>query len=918
MKKIFYIAVFCSIAVSNLNALLVTGDPNAATGETFSFDIGFAGFDTGAEYSSPRLWTAAGSIPSTDAAKPYGLSFTNQFVSYVGSSVFPEATPMTNEEAATVFTYNGTTAAVTLVDPNPIWGKKFHLFNVPSQTPIFVLDDSKNKVYSVLDIQRYATPTTDKPNVTQLLEHDFGVGETTHAIQGYGKEVIFAAHATGAFGSTTSKITELLRSTFVVSSVTDAQGNVTSEVTLPYFKTIADTEISISTDALKGGSSGNNLVALGSSVALAYTLNNLFIGVDALANAAAGSCATALTFAILNATSDGFLFKEVAPASLLTTGAPTVISVGAGNEIRITNITGMVTSTALQYLIVARDGGTGPQTIYALPIVSWGTDTGKIADFSKITNVFDSRGGSMTARYFTTEVSSFADIDPSGVYAAQLLVGGALPLGAGNSIKQLYAVGDSVYAVIGDAYGAGQTPGTFRSQPIYAQDGHIVSWTAWQRVLGSDQQMNYSFVDQKTLSGYYIGHVTTNFRAINQTTFVSDSNLEPLLLQSALGGVQGMFNFPSTTPGFNNSISLLISTVYGAVYVGQTGVVDTYFKILQPMTSANVVSYSGEALNNSKAIIAAELAHNGSNHWLFVAGASGVSVLTDDSNGYTWTGNLASVVGLNAGQTFKTVGDFSFVKKLVWDSTYLYVLTSNELYRISLDPNKFKAIPTAALNPELILSSSGVGKNATYFLDIIIDSGFCVLGTTNGLYTFGGNQPFTEITIPSGLPAVSQLIAFSSAAEPQRSFKTLGNILVLNNTFGTQQARINRFTITDSVMVPFNDYLMAQTTSEIVGIPSSFIKFDNYINNYFTDGSWNIASSYYLGPNQVGSRPTPSALQLYAGIRTGYSSSRLIIPSLSAYAPLSFIFAPNLAGFIRESTSGSLISYGSFQTHANV
>ena len=831
-----------------------------------------------------------------------------------------EATAMTNQEAATVYTYNGTTASISGINPNPIWGATFHLFDVPMQRPIFVLAGSKNKIYSVLDIQRYEDPTEGQSNITTLIEHDFGASEQTHAIFGYGPDIIFAAHATGAFGTTASKIAELYKTPFVTSSVTDTEGNVTSQTTIPYFKTITDTTISASTDALKGGALGNNLAALGTSVTLTYTLSNLFIGLDATANAAAGSCGTALTFAILNSTQDAFLFQEIAPSSILTTGINTIVSAAAGNQVRITHLAGMITSTYLNYLIVARDAGTGPQTIYALPIVSTGTDTGKIADFSQIINNFGSKIEVLSSRQFTTQVSNVADINPAGVYAAQLLVGGALPLVAPNSIQKLYVVGDGVYVVIGDAYAAGQTPGTFRSQPVYAEDGHIVAWTAWQRVLGSDEQMNFSFVDRKTLSGYYIAHATTNFRAVNQTTFVADSNLEPILSQSALGGVQGIFNFPQSTSGFNNAISLLVSTGYGAVYIGQTGAVSGGFFQIQTMTSADVVSYTSDNVNDHHALIAAEIAHNGANHWLFVGGTTGVSVLTGDATGYTWTGNLANVAALNAGQTFKLVGDFAYVKKLVADSTYLYILTSTDLYRIALDPNKFKATPTATLSPELILSASTLSKNPAYFLDLIVDSGFCVIGTTNGLYSFSPTSGLTQITMPSGLPAASQLIALSSATEPQRSFKTLGNILVLNNSFGTQQARINRFTVTDSVITPFDDFLIATSKTSNIGSPTSFVKFDNYINNYFTDGSWNIASSYFLGPNQpTNALATPSALQLFAGIRTGLSSSQLIIPMFSAYAPLLFFVGGiNLAGFVRESTSGSLISYGSFQVHANV
>ncbi len=920
MKKIFYITAFSIIAVSNLQAILITGDPSAAAGETFSFDVGFAAFDAGAEYSAARLWIAnndAAMSSKSDTVKPYGLSFAVEYAAYVAPDAVIQATPMANEENATIFTYDGTTAATTGA-ANPIWGQAFHLFDVPMQKPIFVMAPSKNKLYATLDIQRYENPTDDQKNVTQLMEHDFGVGQETHAIAGYGADTIFAAHAAGAFGSTVSKITELYKSSYVISAVTDAQGRTTSEVTIPYLKTIADTQISVSTDALKGGASGNNLASLGSSVTLAFTLSNLFIGVDTTASATAGSCGTALTFAILNTTFDGFLFKEVAPASILTTGTSTVVSAPTNGRVRITNVAGMVTTTGLQYLIVARDNGTGPQSIYALPIVMTGDNIGTIADFTKIQNVFASKGGSFQSRQFTTEVSSLAQINPAGIYASQLLVGGSLPLNAPNSIKKLYTVGDSAYVVIGDEYDTGQTPGTFRSQPIYAQDGHIVAWTPWSRALGSDAQMNYSVVDRKTLSGYYISHVTTNFRAVNQTTFVASSFMQPLLSQVPAGGVQGLFNFPGSTPGFDNELSVLISTGYGQVVLGQTGIDNSGNVAIQnPVTT---LTFAGSNINDQTAIIAAEFAHDVDNnfHWLFVGGASGVSVLTCDNPGYSWAGSLNNIACLSIGQNFKTVGDFKFVKKLVWDQTYIYILTSTELYRIALNPDKFTATPTVALNPELILSSSALSQNPAYFLDLIIDNGFCVIGSTAGLFTIGG-QGLEKITMPSGLACASQLIAYSSANEPQRNFKTLSNLVVLNNSFGSQQARINRFNVTNGVIVPFDDFLIVQAPNFEQGVPTSFIKFDNYVNNYFSDGSWNIASSYYTGLNQPSdSVSTPYVLQIFTGIRAGFSSSQLILPMFSGYSPLGFIIAPNLAGFVRESTSGSVIGYGSFTPNANV
>lgn len=910
MKKIFYVTIFSLIFTTDIHTLLVTGDPEAAAGETFSFDVGFAAFDSGSDLSGPRLWVAnndAGMAGKADTVKPYGLSFIYQLASYVPSTTFPSATPMTNQEAATVYTFDGTTASVTSVDPNPIWGATFQLFNVGAQYPTFVLAGSLNSIYQVQDIEHYTTPTTEKPNVTKLIRYDFAVGEQVAAILAYGKTAIFAAHATGgAFGTNPSKITEL-------SAVTQNG--------IPYFGLTADTTIDTTTTALSGGS--GNLATLSELVTLNFMFNTFYISLDVTANAAPNSCGTALTFATLIPSGSiyDFVFQQVAPASVLTTGIDTAISAAAGNKVRIPNTAGMLTSTNLQYIIISRDEKTPPgdlnhqQYIYALPVVTTGSNAGQIADFSSIVNTFNPYQPFLAkSREFNTVVSSVTDIDPAGIYAAQLIVGaGAPPLLATNSIQQLYTVGDCVYVVIGDDYAAGQTPGTFQSQAIFAQDGHIIAWTPWKRVLGSDKTMNYSFVDRKTISGYYIDHVTTNFRAVNQTTFVYDSNLAPVLTTPPTAGIQGIFNFPASTSGLNvNHISLLIATGYEQIVIGQTGIANgTNVAINSPVTTE---SFTDDALKTN-ALIACEIAHNGTNHWIFVGGSTGVSVLTGDNTGYTWQNNLANVAALNAGQTFKKVGNFTFVKKLVWDSTYLYVLTSTGLYRILLDPNKFLAAPTTSLNAELIASSTTIAKNTTYFLDLIVDSGYCVLGTTNGLYAFGDGG-LQKISIPNGLPAASQLIAISGSNEPQRNFKTLSNLIVLNNSFGTQQARINRFVITDGEIAPFDDCLIAEPNTTN-GIPSSFIKFDNYISNYFTDSSWNLASSYYLGVNQPSNTKAPSVLQLFTGIHSGFSSSQMIFPYFSNYAPLSFINGVNLAGFIRESTSGSLITYGSFPSHVN-
>lgn len=925
MKKIFQILLLSSAYCFQLQAPLAKGDPSAAEGETFSFDIGFAKFGYKEDLITARLWTASGDPAMSsypDSVKPYGLSYTQHLASYVPSTIVPIAIPMANEENATIYSFDGKKVNASSVT-NPIWGAQFLHFDVASGKPVFVVASEPGKVYAVQDLERYAVQTDRHKNTTNLLLYDFGAGQNVRSLLA-SLQSFYVAHSVAPFGTdNSSKIALLERK---------ALGN------MPYLSKLADTAISTSTSALTAG--GADLATLGTSVTIAslFKFQQPYMGVDATAGT--GGCAVALTSLSLSEISPkpksetiyNINFVQIAPTSVLNPGYDTIVS--STNQVRIKNITGMATSTKLNYLIVSRDNGAGPQAIYAIPRISSessGQSRGLIADFTKIQNTYTTNPLLFSNRYFNTIISDPAQINPTGAFADQLTVGGTVPLDAPNSIQDLYSIGDSVYIVIGDSYDLSQSPGTFRSTALFAKEGHIIGWTPWTRVLGSDQQMMYSLVSYDTISGLYVSHVTTNFRAVYQTTFTTSSNLEPFLTsaQSAPGAVQGMFNFSKHCAALDDKISLLISTGYNNVTIGQTGYVDSdgFFKI-KTMSAGDVISFSGETINNHRSLIAAEIAHSDNTStiptysWIFAGGASGVSVLTGDTTGYTWTEVLTNLsTNPFAGETWKRVGDFSSVKKLVWDQTYLYVMTKTELYQIALDPNKFMATPTANLDAKLIALSTSISGNS-FFLDMIIDNGFCLIGTTNGLFSL--NLPSgqaTQINIPDGLNCASQLIVSSPNNHPTKEFKTLSNLTVLNNSFGTQQARINRFVIQDSTVIPFDDFLAGTMSSGVItGIPTSFLRFNDYMSSYFTDGTWNLASSYFQGVNQPSNtQATPLVQQLIAGISAGTSSSAAIMgTSSSSYSPLTFLRgAINMTNLIRESTSGALLINGNFASHAN-
>ncbi len=930
MKKFLIALIVLTSYSAIIKTILVIGDPHAASDATFSFDVGFIKFDPQTNESAPRFWTATNDTTIStmaDNTKQYGLSIIYQTPSFVEPNLQSIAIPMANSEAATIYQLNGSKVDFT-VEANPIWGNAFKLFDVINQKPFFVINGQLNNLYSVQNIERY-TVTTDKQNITELTRYDFGTGKEIGAILGF-MDSIYAAYSTGTFGPGDSNIA-LLEKRQTTGSKNEIQ---------PYLSLLTSEPITTSTSALIGGSGQPALADFGPAINLHNIVRRVYFTTQAKAHASGVAAAIAQIF-ISNANKTfSMIFGPIIPENILAsaTSFDTVISAASNNTIRITQATGMLTSTNLSYMIVARDSGsgTGPQEIYAVPLMTTGDYTGMIADYSSVTTTFGSLKPIFINRYFTNVLTDATQISITNpAVQDQICVGGInnLPINTGN-IQELYTVGDSVYIVIANNYATDNAPGTYRSQAIFAEDGHIISWTPWTRVLGSDKQMAYSYINYSHLTALYLAAITPSntpaFKSIYQTTFTNTSNLSTFLNKApGYSGIQGLFDFNQKTPGFNNEFSMMIATAFKKVTFAQTGTNNSGNCSVLPITNNDVLAFEDDAIAEQTSIIAAEIAHDASNnHYIFAAGASGVCVYTDDTTGISWNGTLTSITGLNSGQNWKKVGNFKFVKKLIWDTNYIYILTSNTIYRIALDPNKFKQEPTTDLDIEIFFEATDI-SNTTYFLDLIIDNDYCLLGTTQGLYQISGN--IQKINLPGGLPAVSQLsvISPSENLDPQRSFKTLSNLYVLNNTFGTQQAKIYRFVIQNGALSLFPDTVVGVPGDLTKGKPSPFIIFDNYISSYFTDGSWNTAQSYFLGPNQPqdaedsqSSRPAliaPFVLQVNSFVRSGMSSSQTIMPLYTSKVYLPFIpLGSNIINMVRETTSGALIASGEFsQAYAN-
>src|SRR5581483_840020 len=160
---------------------------------------------------------------------------------------------------------------------------------------------------------------------------------------------------------------------------------------------------------------------------------------------------------------------------------------GAQQTIFIYKVSTLYTSTGLNYLIILGGNGASEQTVFALPLVSSGDDTGMLAQKDDIPeNVYqDDQVQKLIARNFTQAATTQAQMTQSTDIAAQV-GGGALLAGA---ITDLIVRDDTIYALVGNDTIEPDVSGMYSSQALFDASGKIKGWTDWQRAAGTTDEL---------------------------------------------------------------------------------------------------------------------------------------------------------------------------------------------------------------------------------------------------------------------------------------------------------------------------------------------------------------------------------------------------------------------------------------------
>ncbi|MDR3549915.1 MAG: hypothetical protein P4L31_00745 [Candidatus Babeliales bacterium] len=698
-------------------------------------------------------------------------------------------------------------------------------------------------------------------------------------------------------------------------------------------------------------------------------LGRLFLGlqVTAGAGAADGGRAVVIVAPVQN---QGFTLIPIAPDSVFTSGAQNEI-IGALDPSALVSaniVRTMSTTTNFNYLIVQGGNGSPSATkriVSALPLVNK-PQVPSTNPNAKPNEVMGNRFHGTIANDLSADLINGTFEQPALIPSqmthatddAAMVGGGALVAG---DITDMFVRGDAVFVTVFTSDSC-QLPGIYSSQALFDETGVIATWTPWQRVGGSTDPVYGATLDS-------IGDFTTmvgdgvnlsSIKALKRTVWgMGDGDnllggpagLPVQGLISVLGmqlpqsqaGIQGLFDFPSNALGLGNKISLEIVTGLNKIILAQMGRVNNFNVtipttgdfatdqlvfdsgvITQTLPGAGlplVVTISGGALNSVGPIVSAEIGvSTSSNAWICVGGVHGLAVLTNP-NGTGWnsvTGLGPNFAGLVSGMLFKTVGNYSFVRKLVADSGFLYVMTDKKLDRIDLSASNFATGNLSVVTLATNASALGLGSRDS-FTDLLVSGKFALLANSQGLLRVGNDRNistassqdavmWTQVVLPESVGPVVQLLAVTKAGLPQ-SFANndISNLYVLNAYIGKNLGQVARYVVNDVSASDVSDTTIQWIPNYYsAGIPAPIINFNSFKDVIATDGA-----SFLNGVSRDLLRPP------FVNILFGLKRSQRSIISDNSNVPLVFGSSSHITQILRSAASGSWLVAGDFGLQVN-
>ena len=699
VKVFLFIFLFIFLSASMFGAVLITGDENAAEGQTFSFNTG------------PHVISSSGEsfyITSTSAtANEYTISRVKRDNTQF-EPLTPELVEIGGQEGQSNPLYNADIKTISLLED-----KKGGI--VRATHPVVVVHDSvdsKDKIY-VVDLSKYtgvlpqtseADPCKKKSKIivtpyAGILGADLAteiseIGAVAVAPRFQRSdftparpEFIFAAVDIGEshggiavlqvrnfqISKNKSELNkselEALEKEVQASSTNSSDAQNAQNADKEQTKYVYLGLVQGFTQALNESSSvvkiGEDLVSI--DVTDMYwdnMLGCLYIALQVTAGGAPDSGCKAL---VLGKIEDGeFVLKNFTVDEVLQGTDEIVGARGADEQVSLHKVRTMLTSTRLSYVVVLGKNGDTDSTkksVYALPLVKDpGTEThGMLANKNSLPeDLF--KGGTiktMGYRYLRGAATTNDDIYKIGDPEATVGAGDL-----GYDIEEIFVVGDAVFAFAKPNEVENFQGGLFMSRALFDENGKIKRWTVWQNVSSSLDPL--FGIELDPVCGNFLlvsGVDQDNVKTVKRTVWGSGDkdglqNLVSIIGQEFpkdIAGVQGLFEFQYDSVGLY--ITMMVATGYKKIALVElarlssgmltrnTGDFSTNKQNFTDGTLADfsatgkVIVISGGALDAIGPIECVEATFATDNAALqgrlFVGGIGGVAVLVK-SNGDGW------------------------------------------------------------------------------------------------------------------------------------------------------------------------------------------------------------------------------------------------------------------------------------------
>lgn len=926
--RIIQSLLICCIIIIPLNAAeLIKGDPYAVD-TTYSFSVNKIVRDpvddaifVGAQDAGAGMYALSGIHPKDPGAQP----------------LTPQTVNLNNQDS----------------QPNPLYNQGITFLDIIDGTdgrrsPIMVASDDLTRVYLLRDFNNINSINVF--STAPLLDATMQVTPGIVGIVGFrgaARSAALAAVApsyTGIFGNPGSGFTVLSFDQFN-QETPGAEGKPPTVKTMFGFKQFSGAAFDRTSPTI---SITAPVASLTSDLAMNWNrlLQVGYVGFQLVGGSNGSDGARSLMIADVNG-AGAITLRQFAPNSAFDNADNQIIGgIGASIPLSIQFIANMDTSTALSYIIVQGGNGTPAQTantVYALPIINARNRYGSITDptiqgvlASKNSSVFTFYSGLVPSRFmfrrFEQPAVTPADT-PRSTDPAVLVGGGPIPTG---TIQSLNVSLDAVMVSVSEApeYYEPCKTGMFISQAMFDETGKIKAWTPWEHMGGVVEPIfrNELSTDTGNVT-YFTGANAQSINSVFRTQwgFGSPQGLGQyaeqinLLYPAISGGVQSITNVPFGTTGLNG-ISMLIAGGLNSVTLAEVGAEQAaYGNQPCPHTSGyNNITFAdgtisgsipsntlmltiqGGALNNVGPITTTAIGVNSVTHegYLFVGGSLGVAVLTAP-NGAGWASGLGpNFAGLTTGMSFRTLNNYSFVRKLVVDGNFLYVISGTRVDRIDLSTAPTFTTTTIASQSSLVFDKNDI------ILDGIMSGKLGLLATSKGLFrtsngsnvstvTTDNNASWTSVPIPLDVVPPQQMLISSTTGNPTDVARDNGGMIQILSAFlGLNRARVNRFSIKDVSATSIDDTtVLPIPDGEIQDVIGSFITFNGYRSSIASDGA--------LMLNTIG-----RALMVSPYIRTrGFRSGTPV--------PLSDGNGTLINQVLRSSTSGSWLVAGDFGIRLN-